>query len=344
MTWFCQDCKVQNGDRSERCRQCNQHWEKVWIPPRKKTRSKSRSHGKDKQKEKAAEVKPEEDLMQVVTARAPWVTSTPSRATSIRLEAMHGSQNKETGPKTSFSPLTPVNVEASGKNLTSEEIKKLEYLRGLHGMGIELTQVMSTQLEELQNKEQSIASAKVLSHGHLNRYNKLKAQVESSAKKVTDLDSEWTKFMEQTMNKIRLHAEMYQSCRSDLLEAHNQKLAELHAIKHEVSAASQSLVGQNVEFNAPMDAPQVDTQILAMQDLLQKEGMVAELPDQIDLTRDDFSMEEMDDAQGPSATLSKKGVQLKAFRAATSPTKVANQHLKQKAEPKEGKVKQPEDK
>ena len=260
----------------------------------------------------------------------------------MRLDGMQGSQDKETALKPSFSPLPPP-AEAPEKALTSEESKKLVYLRGLHGMGIELTPDMSIQLEELQQKEQRLASVKVLSHGHLNRYNKLKSQVESSAKRVADLDSEWVKFMENTMDKVRMHAEMYQSCRSDLLEAHNLKLAELHAVKTEVSAASQSLVGQQVEVTTPAEAPSVETQIQMMQEAMNREGSVVSIPDQIDLTSEDFGMEEAEEASGAAATV-KKGVQLRAFRAAPSPTKVANQHLKQKQDPKDSKSKQPEDK
>ena len=181
----------------------------------------------------------------------------------------------------------------------------------------------------------------MLSHGHLNRYNKLKSQVESSAKKVGDLDTEWVKFMATTMEKIRVHASMYQSCRADLMEMHNQKLAELHAIKQEVSVASMSLVEQTAADSSIPTAPVIDAQLQQLQELMQKEGNVVELPDQIDLT-DDFGMDDQEEMVETVGVPSKKGP--KPFRSATSPLKVANQYLKQKPDAKETKQKHPEEK
>ena len=342
MTWYCTECKVQNGRRLERCRQCNKHWEAVWMPKKRKSRSKSRSHGKGKVKDKKEEEQQEEDVWQVFPNRAPWITSTPSRTTSMRTDVIQEPSDKElTLAKQSFSPIIPPTVAASD-HLTSEETKKLEYLRGLSKMGIELTQNMIAQLEALQIKEQKVASAKVLSHGHLNRYYKLRSQVESSAKRVVDLDKEWIKFMATTMEKIRTHASMYQSCRADLLENHNQKMAELHAIKQEVSVASMSLVEQVAEDSSIPAAPSIEEQLQQVQELAQKEGNVMDMPDQIDLTSD-FGMEDQEEMTETVEAVVKKAPQ-KAFRSATLPLKVANQHLKQKQDPKESKAKHPEEK
>lgn len=294
-------------------------------------------------KDKKEEAKQVEDALQVFPNKAPWITSTPSRATSIRTDAMQGQLDQEATLKQSFSPIPPPTATTSDQ-MTPEELKKLEYLQGLHTMGIELTQQMMTQLESLQAKDQKMAAAKVLSHGHLNRYNKLKSQAESSAKRIVDLDSEWIKFMAKTMDKIRMHASMYQTCRADLLEAHNQKLAELHTVKQEVSVASQSLVGQVVdEYNIP-EASSVEAQMQEMQELMQAEGKVVDLPDQIDLTND-FSMEEQEETEDQVETVQKKGSpKLRPFRSATSPLKVANQFLKQKQDPKDAKNKHQEEK
>ena len=313
-----------------------------WMPKKRKSRSKSRSHGKGKVKDQKEEGQQEEDVWQVFPNRAPWITSTPSRTTSMRTDVIQGPSDKESAlAKQSFSPIIPPTVAAS-ENLTSEETKKLEYLRGLSKMGIELTQNMVAQLEALQIKEQKVASAKVLSHGHLNRYNKLRSQVESSAKKVVDLDKEWVKFMANTMEKNRTHASMYQSCRADLLENHNQKLAELHAIKQEVIVASMSLVEQVAEDSSIPAAPSVEEQMQLVQEIAQKEGNVMDMPDQIDLTSD-FGMDEQEEMTETVEAVVKKAPQ-KAFRSATSPLKVANLHLKQKQDPKEPKAKQAEEK
>ena len=56
--------------------------------------------------------------------------------------------------------------------MTPEDHKKLEYLCGLHSIGVELTQNMICQLEELQVKEQKLAAVKVLSHGGISTVTK----------------------------------------------------------------------------------------------------------------------------------------------------------------------------
>lgn len=332
MTWYCQECQVQNGPKLEYCRQCSQHWERVWKPPKRKSRSKSR-YGREKSKEKDKEEKEEEGQWNVFPDRAPWITTTPSKSTSYRIDAMQNSTEKDTAAgKQSFSPFPPSTAEVADLSLTAQDLKKLEHLRGLNDIGVPLTEELTTQLEALQAKEQKMATAKVLSHGHLNRLNKLKSQVEASAKRLKDLDNEWAKFMDATMSKIRQHASMYQACRADLLETFNQRLAELHAIKKEVSAASQSLVDQPLDNATVPDAPLVEDQLLQMQDLVSQEGVVGGLPDQIDLSSD-AGMEENEEGAEPVGIGNKRNSPLrKTFRAATSPTKVANQHLKPKAQ------------
>ena len=76
-----------------------------------KARSKSRSYGKQKGKEK--EEKPKEGQWQVFPDRAPWVTSTPSRATSYQMDAMQSTQDREVTMQQSFSPVPPPPAEAS---------------------------------------------------------------------------------------------------------------------------------------------------------------------------------------------------------------------------------------
>ena len=323
---------MQNGPKLDYCRQCSQHWEKVWQPPKRKSRSKSR-YGREKFKEKAKEEKEEEGQWNVFPDRAPWITTTPSKSTSYRIDAMQISTEKDTAAgKQSFSPLPPSTAEVADVSLTAQDLKKLEYLRGLNDMGVPLTDDLTSQLEALQTKEQKMVTAKVLSHGHLNRLNKLRSQVEASAKRLTDLDNEWAKFMASTMNKSRQHASMYQACRADLLEVFNQRLAELHAIKKEASAASQSLVDQPLDNASIPDVPVVEEQLAQMQELVNQEGAVGMLPDHIDLSSD-AGMEETEEGAEPVGTGNKRNSPLlKTFRSATSPTKVANQHLKQKAQ------------
>ena len=228
--------------------------------------------------------------------------------------------------------------------MTAQDTKMLEYLRGLNDMGLELSEKMAAQLEALQEKEQKASASKVLSHGHLNRLRKLKSQVDSAAKKLTELDQEWVKFMGATMCKMHQHAQMYQNFRADLLESFNQKLSELHAIKREVSAASQSLVSQPLENVCIPEAPAIDQQLQQMQEQMQQDGLVSQVPDSIDLISE-AEMEDSGEEKTQFPKVSKKASHQKSFRSATSPTKVAQQHLKAKAQDtREGKQKEKEDK
>ena len=43
MTWYCQVCKVQNGQKFDTCRGCQGHWSTVWKEPVKNRRSRSKS-------------------------------------------------------------------------------------------------------------------------------------------------------------------------------------------------------------------------------------------------------------------------------------------------------------
>eukprot|EP00435_Cladocopium_sp_Y103_P013444 s549_g3.t1 len=326
MTWYCQVCKVQNGPRLEECRQCGQHWETVWAPPRKKSRSKSRTYVKEKQADDQTE-----GQWEVFPKGAPWITTTPSRSTAYRTEAMQVTAEKGAaplGPK--VQPLQqPPTAEVSDLQMTIEESKKLEHLRGLQEMGVELPEHLATELEALHQKEEKVASAKTLSHGHLNKLRKLKAQVGAAAKKITDLDSEWAKFMTATTEKIKEHARMYQMCRSDMLENYNEKLQELYVIKQEVGRASQSLIAQPAEPEvAPQDLPVLDEQLQQMQEMMHQ---VSQVGGTIDLT-DDLDMEQDEEGSADNVPVGgsvKKGSpKVKLFRAATSPSKVAQQHLK----------------
>jgi len=228
--------------------------------------------------------------------------------------------------------LPPPPTGQENVSLTESESKKLQSLRSLESMGMELTEEMMRQLEQLTAKEQMAASAKALTHGHLNRLHKLRNQVSASAKKVVDLDKEWTAFITNTLTKVKEHAQMYQSCRADLLEVHNQKIAELLVVKKEMSEASMSLLGQAQPAVEIPEMPDPAEGILALQEAMQEGGAVGP----IDLTEEmeEDGLEGFDQTGITPKIVSKA---LKPFKGATSPTKVANLHLKTKTESKDSK-------
>ena len=90
------------------------------------------------------------------------------------------------------------------------------------------------------------SAAKSITHGYINKLNKLKSQVSTACRKIQQLDKEWETFVEATLQKIRQHAQLFQQCRSDLLEAYNLKLGELNALKQEMSSASISMLGETM--------------------------------------------------------------------------------------------------
>jgi hypothetical protein len=139
------------------------------------------------------------------------------------------------------------------------------------------------------------------------------------------------------MEKVKQHAAMYQSCRADLLEAYNSKLEELSMLKKEMTEASLSMLAPAVTV-APMEkSVDVEKQIHSLEEVIDIESVVGA----VDLTDD------MDDEvpMGGGSTAASKCLPKnpKPFRGAASPTKVANQHLKQKAQDaKETKAKERE--
>ena len=187
---------------------------------------------------------------------------------------------------------------------------------------------MQIQMEKLLAKQQASVVNKPLTHGHLNRLNKLKAQVATAGKKVVTLDQEWAKFTEQTMDKVKQHAQLYQSCRAEMLEIYNGKLEELANLKREVTAASMSMLDGAWKPPEIMHTPKLEEAVSRMQEVIEVEGSVGA----VDLTEE---MEEDDQEELIMSGSTSKGLSKtlnRPFRGAASPTKVANQHLKQKAQ------------
>ena len=146
-----------------------------------------------------------------------------------------------------------------------------------------------------------------------------------AGRKVQQLDQEWEKFVEATLQKVHQHAQMFQQCRSDLLEAYNLKLGELTALKQEMSSASVSMLGEMVLSTSIPEMPDVDEQIKDLSAVISLEGTVGT----VDLTSD---MEEDDATDHPKASMKGSPKPLKTSRGATSPTKVAQQHLKPRSQ------------
>eukprot|EP00435_Cladocopium_sp_Y103_P026462 s237_g6.t1 len=330
MTWYCQQCRVNNSERQVYCQKCQSHWSAVWVQPKRRSRSKSRA----KNRYQGADQKSDQAEVQdwsIFPRDAPWIPTTPAARSSRKVETVDGPGAKELQSAQPVVPPTSAQVEIA---LSPEEEKMLEHLVGVQKMGMELTDSMTRQLESLKSR-QAVASVKPLTHGHLTRLNKVKSQVNAAGKKIVDLDREWASFMETTMTKVREHAALYQGCRSDLLETYNDaKLADLNVLKQEMSEASRTMLGQPLMDIEIPEQPDLAEQLQAMTEIIDVESQVGA----VDLTEDMEEDEMESDQPGALKTLAAKAP--KSFRASSSPLKVANQMLKIKAKDKEKEEKQ----
>ena len=306
--------------------------------PKGRSRSKSRKAKSSKQKASTKEEATTKETMAVFPEKVPWITSTPTSRLQTKMTDSTSGQAKEADPPQQSGAPSAQGAEVV-VSLTEEEAQVLQSLRSLQTMKMQLTPEMEHQLECLQTKEAQVTSSKALTHGHLNRLHKLKNQVSASAQKIVNLDSEWKAFVNRTMSKVKEHALLYQQCRADLMEAHNQKRSELMAVKDELSTASKSLLGQAQAIVEVPDMPDVAEAMQAFQDVISEEGTVGA----IDLT------DEMEEDEGftETETVGSKGKparQPRPFRGATSPTKVASLHLKVKSDTKDAKEARKEEK
>ena len=278
MTWFCQQCKQNNTEHQEYCRNCRAHWSKVWVKPKRRSRSKS---AKATSYRDAGHQEPTEENVDwnVFPLKAPWIPTTPSS----RVQGKKGETTVGAGSDVPSAQhvVQPAQVSNTDMALTAEEEKILENLKGLQEAGLEFSMDMQQKLEILVAK-QAAGAKKPLTHGHLNRLNKVKSQLTNAAKRIEELDQEWSSFVQKTREKVKQHAAMYQSCRADLLEAYNSKLEELSMLKKEMTEASLSMLAPAVTV-APMEkSVDVEKQIHSLEEVIDIESVVGA----VDLTDD----------------------------------------------------------
>ena len=82
MDWQCKKCQTRQLVSKEHCSKCGQHWSKVWQ--QRTPRMRQRSHSKTKSNASTSEAKegqPDEDLA-VFSTRTPWIATTPNSRVS----------------------------------------------------------------------------------------------------------------------------------------------------------------------------------------------------------------------------------------------------------------------
>ena len=233
-------------------------------------------------------------------------------------------------------PAPPSAPVASGPEeaITEEELKILEHLRGLATAGLELSDQLQLQKDKLEAKCKENLQRE-LNHGHINRFKRTKAQVESARNRIKKMDAEWMKFAATMSKQIQYHSGMYQKARAELMELYNKRLAEHRKLREEVDAASRSLLDQKEEGS------DMETDIQFGKDLEKAMEALQEQTHPILIEDDDEMIP--DPAQGDQQTFGSQEVGEQhhfkpsphiSFRPSTSPSKVATSHLKVKPAPK----------
>eukprot|EP00438_Fugacium_kawagutii_P030180 Skav207266 [mRNA] locus=scaffold434:23600:25226:- [translate_table: standard] len=354
MTWWCSLCRCNNNSDAEFCAQCKGHWSETW----KKRRSRSKQGNKDKRKDVKSQPPStpsapsgakkdgagKDDPWAVFPDKVPWITGTPQAHL-----ASQEIQRTVTAPDTALPPPPvlppPPPTAASAPALTSEEQQALSHLRGLAGLGMQMPPELEAKFQSLVAKEKEGVAGRSLSHTHLHKLNKLRAQVSSAEKRILSLDQEWKTFVAEVNTRLQVHGHCYQKCRADLLEAYNKRVAEFAAAKEDVSQASQILVGQHTPaLQAPPTMDPFDD-LHALQEAMTRVGTV----DVVQAISDD-GMEEEEELEAASSEAledrpkekprkadkhpAHRDVKIAPFtKGASSPTKVNQHHLKSSAPP-----------
>ena len=316
MDWQCKKCQTRQLISKEHCSKCGQHWSKVWH--QRTTRSRPRSHSKSKATpQEGKDGKAQEDLA-VFSLKTPWVATTPNSRintvtnTATSPTAVETAKSGEDGVALPPEPVLPPPP-------TTDQVKLLEQLRGLRQSMGSLPEELEQKLRDLEEKH--VASEAKLSHGHLNKMGRVEKQVTGLSDKIRKLDQDWQTFVTQVDERFRKHKGMFLETRARLVLARRQKIEELAAIKEEITRASQSLLSNT----NPTEVEVLDIEDQALMESLQQAAVPLEIMDEYP----DMEMEEVEtdvapaDGRPPVAPFRRGG-------SVTSPTKVANVHLKAK--------------
>lgn len=269
MSWHCRNCNIPNSLSDDHCKSCQEHWQKAWQQPKRRSGSRTKSaqrqeKTKDKKAKKDQPAKTTLDLG-LTPGRTPWVPSTPQgRLTGRQIEL-----NKDEEPALPPQPVLPPPPQApqEKENLTEEETKVLAHLRGLVKLNCPLPAELQAQLAHLEQKDKVVPSA--LSHGQLNKLKRVQNQLQGIGKKIAQVDTDWRHFVQAVTNHVQEHGGWYQAHRQDLLNQYNMKAEELEMAKREVSQASSLLVEKTAETTTTVpEGPEVAVGIAAISQTL----------------------------------------------------------------------------
>lgn len=214
--------------------------------------------------------------------------------------------------------------------MSEQETKTLQYLRGLKSMSIELPANLLATMIDLENKEKAQVPAPTISHGHINRMNKLNGQINSAAKRAATLDSEWASFMHMVMEKVQMHYAMFKQSRMEAMETYNVKVQEMQNLRQEIAQASQELCSVAVVATVKEEPQEMQAHMQQLAEMaaaaMQAGTINVEDSPELLAPENDEGMDGSVETDGDKPPKSK--VKVQAFRAAGSPHRVAQHTLK----------------
>ena len=343
MTWHCQACGIPNSQKKSECNACGRHWQEVWAPPKRKSRSRPRKKSQLPQASatEKAKMTPDEEIddakdWTMHPHKAPWIMSTPqARLRGVSMPS--GSASVLPIPPPPDLPRPPAKQEKPEEpSLTAEETKIMASIKELKSLGLEISPEMEEKLNSLEAKAKEISVQKSLSHAHLNKLDRAESKVGAAAQKLRHLDQEWKSFMQRMSDKITYHAQMYELSRGELMETYNTRLQELRQLKAEMNEASKQRLGTDEPSLASTDMQDIQGSFQALTHMIQDK-----LDKTVLISDDEMEPEliEAKDEESESKTTPSTKARQVSFRQSTSGSpKVAVGHLKKdksQREPKE---------
>ena len=338
--WKCRFCWVQVEGHLTHCKGCNRHWRQAdhASNPRAASRKTRRSQSvrrptkrevNSKDAENSEKNKEKEDEM-VFTSKLPWVVNSPQ--TRVALVEDSVTEEKEAAAPTEPQMPSPPTIEEPDVNQVLQHLKALKQALG------SLPQEMEIKLQACEEKIKDRA----LTHGHLNKLGKISKQLKGIAAKLTVMDENWQTFSKKVHQKYEQHRNMYHQSRHELVKSYMEKSQELQMAKEEIQAASHQLTQQYALDQPPTgvvtEEKDAITQAMEQDAQMSLEAMEAMYPSPFqaqDMEVQEMFGEAQDGVDQPKAQPRKDALKPFSRAVTTSPSKVANLHLKPKENEKE---------
>lgn len=332
--WTCRFCSIQMTLLVAHCSGCNRHWKQAQQGAARRSQSRRVRKTKENQQtternSKALNSNAEKEdkvntpVEEIFSARLPWVVNSPHARAPVETKT---SLVEEPTSALPVPPEAKSSSEATSGSSEEDLAKVHQHLKALKTALGSLPEELERKLAACEDK----AREKALSHGHLNRLGKVNKQMKAIASKIQAMDQGWKQFAQTVATKFNEHRQLYHKSREGLMQDYLSKAQELQAAKEEVQLASQHL------FAAQMEAPAEslpDATAAMMEAALQEDTFLE--PTKFDgyaleentIEVDEDELMQVAEGMKPPA---RAPIQPFSRKVTSSPTKVANLHLKTK--------------